>query len=101
MKRVTDYINDNLANDVSLEALASIVAISPYHFCRLFKQITGLPPHRYVIRERAERAKALLLRGGLSVTKVAAAVGFADAAHLTRHMKRLLGITPGKVKSSS
>ena len=94
LKRILNYIGDHLDKDISLEILASLVAISPFHFCRLFKQSTGLSPHQYVIRERVERAKSLLLRGN-TVTQAAFEVGFSDAAHLHRHFKQRFGITPG------
>lgn len=97
LKRVLEYVNDNLADDTSLETLAGVVAISPSHFCALFKRSVGTSPHSYVIQQRVARAKDLLVRGGQSIADVASEVGFADQAHLTRHMKKLLGATPRDV----
>lgn len=94
LKRVTDYLSDNLTADVSLDALAGVVCISPSHFCYLFKQSTGMSPHQYVIRQRVEKAKSLLLAGEMTIADVASSVGFSDQAHLTRHMRRILGATP-------
>lgn len=97
LKRVLDYLHDNLSSDTSLETLAGVVAVSPSHFCALFKRSTGVSPHQYVIKERVERAKKLLMTGEHSIADVASAVGFSDQAHLTRHMKKRLGVTPRRV----
>ena len=74
--------------------------MSPYHLVRVFKQATGVSPHQYLIQVRVNNARALLMAGAgkRSVAAVAEAVGFADQSHLTRHMKRLLGVTPGEVR---
>ena len=93
LRRVLDYVGDNLVKDFRLEDLAKEANLSPYHFARLFKASTGFSPHQYVIRERVECAKGLLL-AGLSVGEVARLVGFADQSHLGRHFRRLLGTTP-------
>jgi AraC family transcriptional regulator len=96
---VTDYINDHLANDLSLGELAALAHLSPYHFARLFKRTTGQTLHQYVIERRVEAAKRLLLTGHLTVTEVAALVGFHDQSHLYRHFKRLLGVPPSQLLS--
>ena len=94
LKRATDYVGDNLAGDVTLVEISRAANISPYHFSRLFKESTGLSPHQYVIRERVERAKELLISTDLPLHEVAALAGFADQSHMGRHLKRLLGVSP-------
>jgi AraC family transcriptional regulator len=94
LRRVLDYLNDNLAGPVSLADLAAVARVSVFHFARQFRGAVGEAPHRYVIRLRVERAKDLLRHGRLSPAQVAAAVGFADQSHLNRHFKRLTGLTP-------
>ncbi len=94
LQQATDYINDSLDQDVSLSDLATLVQMSPFHFARLFKESTGLPPHQFVIRCRVERAKELLLHSPLGIADIAAEVGFANQSHLTRHFKRIVGLTP-------
>jgi AraC family transcriptional regulator len=65
----------------------------------MFKTSTGLPPHRYVITRRVERAKRLLRDGGdLTMAQVAARTGFWDQGHFTRHFKRLVGVTPKRFR---
>jgi AraC family transcriptional regulator len=98
VKQVTDYIIDHLDQELSLTELASLAQMSRHHFARLFKQSVGVSPHQYVIQQRVNRAKQLLLRGELSVAEVAYQVGFANQSHLSRHFKRLLGVTPRQLQ---
>jgi AraC family transcriptional regulator len=95
LRAAIEYIEEHLDSELALDDLAAVVHLSPYHFARLFKLSTGLPPHQYVIARRVERAKRLL-RGGddLSLAQVAARAGFWDQGHFTRHFKRLVGVTP-------
>lgn len=101
LQRVIDYINSHLEQDLSLGELAGLVQMSSHYFCQLFKQSTGITPHQYVIRCRVERAKELLLKGKLTVSEIAATVGFADQSHLHRYIKRLLGVTPRILQQKS
>ncbi|NJL61333.1 MAG: helix-turn-helix transcriptional regulator [Methylacidiphilales bacterium] len=94
LKQAVDYIQDNLAEEISLDAIASYLGISRYYFCRLFKQSTGLSLHQYVIQQRVGQAKQLLLQGKMSIADIAQTCGFAHQSHLYRHFKRLTGITP-------
>ena len=88
-----EFVNDHLSRDFSLAELAGAVGLSTYHFARLFRLSTGLAPHQYVIRRRAEKAKDLLLKGK-SPGLAAMEAGFYDQSHLGRHFKRLFGTTP-------
>ena len=99
LARVLAYIDDCLSADLSLDTLASIVHLSPYHFARLFKQSTGVPPHEYVIRQRVGKSQDLLRSGRLTVGEVAQVVGFSDHSKLDRHFKRLVGVTPLQFRS--
>ncbi|MFN6566194.1 AraC family transcriptional regulator [Dendronalium sp. ChiSLP03b] len=94
LRLVIDYINDNLEYELSLKELAALVQLSQYHFCRVFRQATGLSPHQYLVRQRIEKAKELLQKGGMSIAAVAVACGFTHQSHLHRHFKRLTGVTP-------
>jgi AraC family transcriptional regulator len=73
-RAVTRYIEEHLAEQISLATLARLVCLSPYHFCRAFRQSFGTPPHRYHGNHRIERAKALLLESASSVTEIALTV---------------------------
>jgi AraC family transcriptional regulator len=77
--------------------------MSPFHFCRSFKKITGHTPMQFVVRLRIERSKKLLKfhSKSMSISQVAYAVGFYDSSNLNRHFKRLTGLTPTEFIQSS
>lgn len=91
---VRAYLEENYAANVSLEELARLAELSPFHLARLFRQEVGMPPHAYQLQIRLARAKRLLVRGA-PVSKVAQDTGFFDLSHFTRHFKRQLGVAPG------
>ncbi len=98
LRRVSTYIEEHLAEDLSLSELAAVAYLSPYHFARLFKASTGFAPHQYVIGRRIERAKLLLSTTNWSPTAIAHAVGFAHESHLALHFKRLTGLLPSSYR---
>jgi AraC family transcriptional regulator len=98
LKYVTEYIHTHLAEDISLADLANQVKLSQSHFSSLFRKSTGLSPYQFLIKQRVNRAKELLLMGDLPIIDVAIAVGFYDQSHLTRHMRRLLGVSPRQLR---
>jgi AraC family transcriptional regulator len=99
LQRVLDRIHAGLADDLRLADLAAAVPLSPSHFSRAFKATTGLTPHRYVVRCRAEAARTLLRRPDLGVEQVARRTGFADGAHLARQFRRRFGMTPSAFRA--
>jgi AraC family transcriptional regulator len=101
LARIHDRIHADLTDDLRLADLAAAVPLSPYHFSRVFKATTGLTPHRYVMRCRAEAARALLARDRVPLAEVARRTGFADAAHLTRQFRRQFGVTPGAFRAAA
>jgi AraC family transcriptional regulator len=98
LDRIVDYIETHLSQTIHLSNLAAIVRMSESHFSRSFKQSTGIAPHQYVLKHRVERAKQLLLKSQLSILEVALECGFAHPGHLSRHFKRIFGITPNKFR---
>jgi AraC family transcriptional regulator len=100
LRAVVEYVEDHLDASPTLEQMAAIARLSVYHFARQFRRATGLPPHQYVIARRVERARQLLQGGGdLSLAEVAACAGFSDQSQLTHHFKRLVGVTPGQLRT--
>lgn len=89
-----EYLADNFAENVSLEDLATLAGLSPFHLNRLFSKEFGLPPHAFQTQIRISRAK-FLLRQGCTISQTAFDVGFVDQSHFTRHFRRLVGVTPG------
>ena len=98
--RARDYLVEHYDENVSLDDLAGVANLSPFHFSRVFSVQFGMPPHAFQIQLRVERAKALL-REGWPIPQAASQTGFADQSHLTRHFKRLAVVTPGQYRQNS
>jgi AraC family transcriptional regulator len=94
LRPVIEYIHDNLDQHLTLADLSQVAGMSPYHFARTFKRVTGVTPHRYVLAARVEQAKNLLLQGRLTLAEISSQVGFFDQSHFTRAFKQLVGVTP-------
>ncbi|MDN7429663.1 AraC family transcriptional regulator [Burkholderia sp. AU16741] len=98
-----DAMRERLAADltstVTLDDVAQAVGLSPFHAARLFTRTTGMPPHAWRNQLRLQRALAPL-RAGVPVADVAAASGFVDQSHFTRHFKRMFGVPPGRWQAS-
>ena len=102
LRAVVEYIEDHLDAGLTLEQMAAVAHLSPYHFARQFKAATGLPPHQYVIARRVERAQQLLHPDrDLSLAEIAARAGFSDQSQFSHHFKRLVGVTPGQFRLSA
>ncbi len=91
---VTSYIEEHLSEQIPLATLARLVRLSPYYFCRAFKQSLGMPPHRYHNSRRIEHAKTLLAQPELSVTEIGLTVGFSETSSFTAAFRKATGQTP-------
>jgi AraC family transcriptional regulator len=100
LRRVTDYIQEHLDEDLGLAQLGSVVYMSPYHFARLFQHSTGLPPHRFVVRTRIDRAITLLAAREIPIARIARLVGFRTPSHFSTVFRRLTGTTPGAYRAA-
>jgi AraC family transcriptional regulator len=98
VRRVQDYIDANLASDLSLEALAALAHMSVDHFLRAFRAATGTTPHRFVREHRLARAARLLGEGGASVAQIARGCGFRSAAHFSVRFQARFGVTPSQYR---
>ena len=101
LRHVVDYIQANLAEDNSLQALADLAHVSPFHFCRSFKQSTGQSPHRYILQLRIEEAQRLLKKTTLAISDVANRLGFSDQSHFTMVFRKLVGTTPARWRANA
>jgi AraC-like DNA-binding protein len=97
--RAKELLSAQLADPPSLEALAAAVGLSPFHFARVFRRATGLPPHTWLMQRRVEQARALL-KSGCTPLAVAMQLGFADQSHLSRQFKQTYGIGPGAYRKA-
>jgi AraC family transcriptional regulator len=95
LRSVLEYIDANLACDIRLSSLASLLGLQADGFARRFRATTGHPPYGYVLRRRVERAAELLRATDASISEVALAVGFSSQSHFTSAFRRLTGTTPG------
>ena len=91
---LTEYIEENLARQISLADLAGLVRLHPYHLCRVFKQSFGVPPHRYHNSRRIERAKSLLASGDYSITEIGLTVGFSETSAFSTAFHKATGAAP-------
>jgi AraC family transcriptional regulator len=94
VRLVVDYLENHIADRTTVSELASLLHVSRFHFIRAFKKTVGMPPHRFMLHRRVERARELLANNDLSVGEIAAQTGFNGAAQLTRAFRQIAGTTP-------
>ena len=94
MRKLEDYIEENLGSPIRIVDLATIARLSVRHFTLAFTQSYGQPPHGHIVRRRIERAKQLMVRTEEPLCQIALECGLADQSHLTKWFRRLLGVTP-------
>jgi AraC family transcriptional regulator len=93
-RRVMEFIEAHLAEEISLAALAELAGLSLFHFARAFTQSFGVPPHRYHMARRMDRARHLLQKPALSVTQIGIQIGFRESSSFTKAFRRFTGLTP-------
>ena len=99
--RITEFVDAELPTELTLDRLAEVACLSPFHFARAFKATTGLAPHQYVIARRMDRAKRLLVGSKKPVPDIAYAVGLSNTGHFRRMFRRHLGLNPGELRDSA
>lgn len=100
-RRVLDYIESALSRELTLSELAGVADLSLHHFARMFKQTIGLPPHRYVLERRVEKAKIMLRATGASLVDISLSTGFSSQSHFTSTFSRIVGATPAEFQGRS
>lgn len=94
IRRAVELMHARMDEELPLEELAAAAYLSPFHFSRLFKKLTGASPHAYLATLRAERARRLLAETDLTITEVAARVGYSSSSHFTKAFRQATGLTP-------
>lgn len=94
LKQIKDFIEDCLAEELTIADMAAVVHMSQFHFARAFKAAIGESPHRYLTQRRMERARVLLSVTRLSVAEVAHRVGLANKSHFLAQFHKATGMTP-------
>lgn len=98
LRRVTDWMAEHLAEEFSLARLAAQVGISEFHFNRLFKKATGVPPSQYLIRLRMDAARRLLRETDHSVIRIGNEIGYSNPSHFARIFRKESGLTPSEYR---
>ena len=101
LRRIREYIDDNIDQRISVELLAGLAKLSVCYFVRAFKQSTGITPHDYLIRQRVEKTKQLLSGTDMPLSEIALTAGFADQSHFARRFRQHVGMSPRHYRWSS
>ncbi len=100
VEKARDYLFQNFAKSISLQQLAEHCCVSPFHFSRIFKSITGCPPHQYLKEIRLNNAQLLLKSTDLSVTEIAFLSGFNSPEHFVTSFKQRYAVVPLSIRKS-
>lgn len=100
LQKVGEYVTEHLTEEISVEALAQLVELSPFHFSRIFKQSTGMTPLQFMTRERITRAQQLIRETSRSLIEIALDVGYTSPSHFAKVFRRVTGVTPTKFRST-
>ena len=92
--RTIEYINKNIASELTIEKIAAAAHLSKYHFCREFKRRVGITVMDYIVKTRIIMAEAMLKNESRSVTEIALCLGFCSGSHFSRVFKNTVGVTP-------
>jgi AraC-like DNA-binding protein len=95
LRRATEMFRSDLTENLKLQRVAEACRLSGSHFSRAFRTSTGLPPHRWVMRKRVERAQDLLVGSFVPLAEIALTCGFADQSHFSRVFRVIRGVSPG------
>ncbi len=100
VRRAVELMHAHLDRELPLEEIASAAHLSPFHFARLFKKVTGATPHAYLAALRTTRAQTLLAETDLSITEIGARVGYSSSSHFSKAFRQATGITPRAFRSA-
>lgn len=98
LRRVLEYIDAHLNNELGLAELAAIAGLNSHHFAHAFKITTGVPPHQFIMDRRINASCLRLEKAEESISDIALACGFASQSHFTKVFRRFVGTTPAKYR---
>ena|SRR5215813_1834885 len=98
LRRILDYVEQHLEEEITVEGLANVACLSTYHFARMFASAVGIPPHRYVSQQRLRNAMGLLAEGKVPLSDIALRSRFSSQASFNRAFRRATGMTPGEYR---
>lgn len=94
LRRVTEFINDNLEQDLTLTEIAQVAGLSHFHFARAFRKSIGITPQQYITNRRIEKAKELLAKSDLPIVEIGFQTGFKNQSHFTTLFRKITSLTP-------
>lgn len=100
IRRVTEYVNDNINREITLAEMAEVAGVSRFHFAHMFKRTVGTPPHQWLIERRLERAKELLRTTRMTIADIAFEVGYQSQSHFGHIFRRATGMSPRRWRMS-
>ena len=100
LRKVEDYVRAHFAESISIETLAELAELSPFHFCRVFKEATGMTPLKFVTRERMLQAQRLIRETSRSLIEIALEVGYTSPSHFAQVFRRTVGMAPNEFRSA-
>ena len=98
LQAVLNFVHDNPAGELSVSRLAALAEVSQAHFCRIFRDAMGVPPHRYVLATRLDLARKLLTQSSLPISRIAEESGFSSQSHLTACFRAAHSTTPAQYR---
>jgi AraC family transcriptional regulator len=100
LRKVEDYVSQHLDHEITVETLAELVELSPFHFSRVFKQTTGVSPLKFVTQERIALAQQMIRETSRSVIEIGLEVGYPNPSHFAQVFRRVVGVTPTEFRST-
>ena len=100
LRKVEDYVSAHLAEDISLRVMAELVDLSPFHFARVFKQVTGMAPLQYATRARITRAQQMIRETSRNLIEIGLEVGYPNPSHFAKVFRRVAGTTPTEFRNA-
>jgi len=100
LHKIEDYVRAHLVESISIEALAELAELSPFHFSRVFKQATRMTPLQFVTRERMLQAQHLIRETSRSLIEIALEVGYISPSHFAQVFRRTVGMAPTQFRNA-